>query len=111
MDSSYVPIYKQAAALQHQFHDYSHHMAHSPTATVLRNEIHNLTNDLASNKHPRTIEHRLKTIENQLRMAQTFHPGLLPGQSESPVINTHESTMLHKNFEMMRKNIRMNPHY
>lgn len=111
MDSNYVPIYKQAAALQHQFHDYSHHMAHSPTTTVLRNEIHNLTNDLAMNKHPRTIEHRVRTIEQQLRLAQTLHPGSIPGQSGSPILNMHQSTNMHKNFEQIRRQIRMNPHY
>lgn len=114
MDSNYVPIYKQAAALQHQFHEYSSHMAHSPTATVLRNEIHSLTNDLATNKHPRTIEHRVRTIENQLRMSQHYHEGMnatgMPGQS-SPILNIHQSTHMYKNFEHIRREIRMNPHY
>jgi hypothetical protein len=111
MDSRYVPIYKQAAAMQHQFHDYSHHYANNPQAVVLRNEIHNLTNDLAANKHPRTIEHRLQTIQNQIRMAQTYHPGMVQGSFNAPILNPHESTLLHKNFEIMRHSIRMNPHY
>lgn len=111
MDSSYVPIYKQAAALQHQFHDMSHASAHHPTAVVLRNEIHHLTNDIAANKNPRTIEHRLHTIQNQLRLAQTLHPDMLQPTHGQPLLNNHQSMALSKHFEMMRKNIRMNPHY
>ncbi len=126
MDSRYVPIYKQAAALQHQFHDISHSAAHNPQAMVLRNEIHHLTNDIATNKNPRTIDHRLQTIQRQLRIAQTVHPGGFGGgvpnhtfgapggyhsQPQQPLLNNHQSMALNKNFEMMRKSIRMNPHF
>jgi hypothetical protein len=114
MDSRYVPIYKQAAVLQHQFHDLSNGAAHNPQAMVLRNEIHHLTNDLATNKNPRTIDHRLQTIQHQLRLAQTLHPGMMGntgGFNHQPLLNNHQSMTMHKNFEMMRKNIRMNPHF
>lgn len=117
MDKTYVPIYRQAAALQQQFHTMSQASAHQPGAISLRNEIHHLTNDIAMNKNPRTIEHRLHTIQNQLKLAHTIHPGMMEGTGSygmhgaSPFLNNHQTMELHRHFDMMRKDIRMNPHY
>ncbi len=110
MEERYKPLYKQAAALQHHFHDYTHHTANDPAAKMLRQQIHHLTNDLASGKNPRSIENRMKTIQTQLkRTQQQPHTYGLPGQS--PILNTNQSVQMHKNFEMMRRNIRQMPHY
>ncbi len=109
MDAHYQPIYKQAAKLQHVFHDYTHTTAHDPAANMLRKQIHDLTNDLASGKNPRTVENRLKTIQTQIKRTQRTTPYGMPGQG--PIMNTNQSVQLHKNFEMMRRNIRQMPHY
>lgn len=109
MDTAYQPVYKQAAALQHKFHDFTHTAAHDPAATLLRNQIHGLTKDLATGKNPRTIENRIKMIDRQLRQVQRSNPHAMPGQG--PVMNINQSMMLRKNFESMRMNIRQQPHY
>jgi hypothetical protein len=109
MDSHYQPIYKQAAALQHNFHDYTHTSAYDPTAKVLRNEIHHLTNDLAAGKNPRTIENRLRTINTQLKRSQMANPAAMPGQA--PIMNANQTNMLRKNFETIRMGVRQHPHY
>lgn len=109
MDAHYQPIYKQAAVLQHRFHDYTHTTAHDPAANMLRKQIHDLTNDLAAGKNPRTVENRLKTIQTQIKRTQMRNPVAMPG--EHPIINTAQSVQLHKNFEIMRRNIRQMPHY
>jgi hypothetical protein len=119
MDKTYMPIYRQAAALQQQFHTMSAGAAHQPGAISLRNEIHHLTNDLATNKNPRTIEHRLHTIQTQLKLAQTIHPGMMQQNHTgyaghtggSQFLTNHQTSELHRHFEMMRHDVRMNPHY
>ncbi len=109
MEERYKPLYKQTAALQHRLHDSTHHMADNPQAKALRQQIHHLTNDLASGKNPRSIENRMKTIQNQLKRTQQPNAYAMPGQS--PILNTNQSVQMHKNFEMMRRNIRQMPHY
>lgn len=112
MDAQYKPIYKQAAALQHKFHDYSHTAAHDPAAHLLRNQIHALTKDLASNKNPHTIENRLKVIDRQLRQVQQVNDHSMFGErSQSRVLNPGQTNMLRKNFQSMRMNMRHQPHY
>jgi|GEM_PF-2190462 len=108
LDQHYQTMYKQAASLQHQFHDYSHPMAHDPMAHVLRQEIHNLTNDIATNKNPRTIEERLRTIQTQIRNTQAVHP-TTPGSYANPLLNHNQSNLLHTNFEQMRQGFRQHP--
>jgi hypothetical protein len=109
MDSRYVPLYKQAAAIQHQFHDYSHPAANTPAAVVFRNQLNGLTHDIAAGKDPRTVEHRIKTIQNQLHLAQTMHSSALTGQPQ--ILNPHQTALMHKNFANMQQSIRMHPHY
>jgi hypothetical protein len=102
-------MYKQAAALQHQFHDYTHASAHDPMANVLRNEIHHLTNDFATNQKPELINKRLETIQRQLRNVEMTHPQSMG--ATSPIMNHVQSSYLHNNFEQMRTGMRQRPHF
>jgi hypothetical protein len=108
MDQYYQPIYKQAAAMQHQFHDYSLSMAHDPSAMLLRNEIHKLTDDLASSRNPRTIENRLHVIENQLRQTEINN---LSRPTQTAIMKYDHSNQLVSNLEQMRLAVRQHPHY
>lgn len=108
MDQYYQPLYKQAAAMQHQFHDYSLSMAHDPTAMVLRNEIHKLTDDLASSKNPRTIESRMHVIETQLRRSE-MNNATRPG--EAPIMPGVHSNELVSNLQRMRMSLRQHPNF
>lgn len=110
MDTHYQPIYKQAAATQYKFHDYTHATAYDPAAKVLRNQMHSLTNDLAANKDPRQIEKRVRTIQTQLRRNQTLNPAAMPGQ-QPPILNQNQSQTLHRNLESIRKNITQHPNF
>jgi hypothetical protein len=111
MDDYYKPLYKQAAAMQHKFHDYTYHNAADPTSMVLRQQIHNLTTDLATNKNPRTIENRLRTIQTQLRQAQRqgTQMGSITGQPQA--LNYRQNSFLKNNFEHMRTDVRQHPHF
>ena len=112
MDTHYQPLYKQAADLQYKFHNYTHAAAYDPTARVLRNQIHHLTNDLAAGKNPRNIESRLRNIQTQLQRSQTLNSSAMPGQmGQSPILNHNQSSMLNHNFELMRRNIRQHPNF
>lgn len=107
MDSHFQPIYKQAAAMQHTFHDYTLKTAYDPTATLIRNEMHGLTNDIASGKSAGTIDNRLKTIERQVKQTQLMNPAITPGQN--PILNYGQRNNLGKHIQTMRQSIR--PHF
>ena len=110
MDTHYQPIYRQAAAAQYKFHDYTHATAYDPAAKVLRNQMHSLTNDLAANKDPRAIERRVRTIQTQLRRGQQAanQMGL---QGQSPILDRNQTQTLNRNLESIRKNITQHPNF
>ncbi len=109
MDTRYQPLYRQAATMQHKFHDFTHTTANDPMANVLRQQIHGLTNDLASNKNPGVIDRRLRTIQTQLRRTQAANPSAMPGQN--PLINMNQKNFLNSNFERMRQNVIQHPNF
>ena len=114
MDEYYKNLYKKAANMQYKLHDYTLQSAHDPTTMVLRNEVHRLTNDLATSRNPLTIEARIKTIERQLRQAQHGTGSALPGMGmtgQSPIMHYDHSSFLHKNLEGMRMDLRQHPRY
>jgi hypothetical protein len=116
MDDYYKSLYKQATNMQYKMHDYTLQSAHDPATMVLRNEVHKLTNDLATSRSPLTIESRIKTIERQLHQAQIANPsGNFPGRpgapGQMPIMHYDHSNFLNKNLEGMRANIRQHPHY
>lgn len=113
MDTHYQSIYKQAAAVQHSFHDYTHQVAYDPGATLIRNEMHALTNAIASGKSARTIDDHMKTIQTQIQKTQLLNPTASPTQGHiaSPILNYNQRNFLNKNFQTMRQNIRQHPHF
>jgi hypothetical protein len=78
----------------------------------MRNEIHKLTNDLASGRNPRAIDARLRTIQTQLQRSQQLDQAAsrgMPGAAQ--IMNYQQSQLLHSNFEAMRKGIRSHPNF
>lgn len=111
MDDHYKALYKQAANMQHQFHDYSHAAAHDPAALVLRQQLHGLTNDLARGRRPQDIETRIRRIQTQIKQTQQPMPNHMPGMMPmaNPMLTRVQSGQLHNNFEQMRRTIRQHP--
>lgn len=109
MDTRYQPIYRQAAAMQNRFHNYTQTMAHDPAATALRTQIHGLTNDLATSKKTQLVQKRLTNIQNQLRRASYTTSAVMSGQS--PLLNTAQSRLLRSSFEQMRQSIIQHPKF
>ena len=95
-DQFYHPIYAQAKDLQYKFHDIVGNADH-PMAHTLRNEIHDLVEDIEVRKNPLTIEQRVKTIQNQLK--QIEHQG-------HSFMNYDHANYLHHSYERMRSDIR-----
>ena len=110
MDSHYQQVYRQAAALQHNFHDYTHTMSHDPTTKVLQQQIHGLTHDLATNRRPQDIANRLSMIKTQLGRAQMSSP-LGGAHNQGAILNNTQKNFLHSNFERMRQNISQHPNF
>lgn len=111
MDAHYQAIYKQVAAAQHNFHDYTHHTAYDPSATLIRNQMHNLTNAIASGKSARTIDDHMKTLQTQIQRTQMLNPSAVPGQNHSPILNYNQRNFLNKNLQTMRQSIRQHPNF
>ncbi len=101
MDTHYEPFHKQALDLQYKFHDSINDHEH-PMARLLTREIHQLTQDIESQRNPRAIEDRIKIIQHQL--VETRAQG-------EKVINYEHNQHLHHNYEYMRGGIRQMPHY
>lgn len=110
MDEQYKSLYKQAANMQFKMHDYTLQSAHDPQTMLIRTEMHNLTNDIATGRSPLTVEARLKTIENQLRRAEMTNPSTAVA-GQSPIMHYDHSSFLRKNLEGMRTNLRQHPNY
>lgn len=114
MDTHYQAVYKQAATMQHAFHDYTHRVAYDPHAALLRKELHGLTNDIASGKNARTIDGRMKKIQTEIQRTQiqgltaTTAPGQQP---QGPILNYNQRNFLNKNFQQMRQTIQQHPHF
>lgn len=108
MDEQYKALYKQAADMQYKMHDYTVQSAHDPQSMVLRHEMHQLTNELATGRNPLTIEARLKTIENQLRYNDIAHPQTGTGAPGPLMHPDHQQYML-KSLDSMRMNLKHPP--
>ncbi len=96
-DPLYVPLHKQAIQLDHKVRDFIGGDHSHPSASMLQREVRQLQEDFEMRKHPRTIEGRIKTIQNQLRQSQNL---------SNSYMNYNEFDYLHDTFEDMRMNLR-----
>lgn len=101
MGSIYDDYYNQAFELQHYAQDVTDNHNH-PQAISLHHELHQLTEDLKSEKHPRDVEHRLKTIEHQLLEARTHGEQIMSYQDIED---------LQHRYKRLRENVRRMPNY
>ena len=104
LDDQYNPAHKQAVALQDKFHDYVglRQMHYDPRATLLQHEIHHLVGEIEGRKDPRTIEHRIKTIERELQ-ENRLH--------ENPIMHYDHINELHGHYRDLREQVRRFSNY
>lgn len=96
LDPSYQPLYHQVRDLQFQVHDALDNPNH-PSATVLRNEMQHLMDDIEVRRSPRDIENRIKTIQHSMLEARS--------QPHSFMDSSH-ADHFHRTFEQMRLGMR-----
>lgn len=101
MDHIYQPFQQRARQLEFHAHDALEGHDH-PTSHVLREEFRRLTEDFEQQRHPRSIEARMQTIERQLMQAE--HSG-------EHLMNTQHTIALRDNVERMRRDLKKMPHY
>lgn len=74
MDQHYHELREHALDLRNQVHDriddHNHPMAH-----ILVHETNQLVEDIESQKHPRALEDRIKTIQRELHGLRYEQPG------------------------------------
>jgi hypothetical protein len=96
MDPNYRPIYQKVQNLEHQVYDaVDDH--NNPMIHVVRNEMRSLMDDMETNKHPRSVEDRVKTIKHQLIQ--------LRAQGDQAMDYGHIDHF-HRTFETVRQDLR-----
>jgi hypothetical protein len=96
-DPMYDPLRNQAIQLHRKVQDFIGNDYAHPSASMLQREVRELQEDFETGKHPRSIEGRIKTIQNQLRQTQNI---------QNSYMNYNEFDYLHDNFEEMRMTLR-----
>lgn len=96
-DPMFSALHKQAVQLSYKANDFIGGDYTHPSARSLQHEVRQLQEDFEMRKHPRSIEGRIKTIQNQLRQSQNL---------SNSYMNYNEFDFLHDNLEAMRMNLR-----
>lgn len=115
IDAKYRTMYRQAAKLQHNFHDSTYQSAHDPAATMMRRELHGLTNDIAQGRNPKTLEARLNRIQSKIQQSQ--RPGYGASRASmyragaAPIMDRKQTMGMNRSFSTMRRSIQQHPHY
>lgn len=104
LDDQYNPAHRQAVDIQSKFHDFVARSPHpyNPDATLLQREIHNLVGELERHDHPQNIEHRLKTIQREIRDAQ---------MRRDPIMDYNHLNNLQRHSEILRQQIHRFQHW
>jgi hypothetical protein len=101
MDQYYRNYHKQAVDLQYHFQDVVDNHA-DPRMQSLHREVHALAQDIESNKHPRSIEDRLKIIDHQLVQARS---------AGGQLMSYNDIDGMQHSYRKMREDIRRLPNY
>jgi len=100
MDAQYKELYREVQSLRHKVHDLIDDHAHA-LARTLKDEVQRLEDEIEMNKKPRSLEDRIKSIEQYLEHARR----------DSQFMDTHHVVMLHDKFKDMRMDLRRLPNY
>lgn len=101
MDPNYKPIQQQADKLHHKFIDICDDRE-SSLARTLENETKEVREDIESNKAPRSVEDRIKRIQQQLQQAKAH---------EVSALSPEDADFLFDAYEHLRVSLRQMPNY
>lgn len=94
--AQYDALLKQATALNYKVHDFIGGDHSHPSAGALQHEVRQLMEDIEVRKLPRSIEQRVKTIQQQLKQSQV---------QQHSFMNYNEFDYLHDNYENFRRGL------
>ncbi len=97
MDPKYKAAHQQADKLQHRMSDWIDDRSH-PVGSALLRESREVMEDLESNKAPRSVEDRIKRVQQQLR-------------HDSPAISPDHANSMEDAYEELRRQVRELPNY
>lgn len=101
MGMNYKDIYKQAMNLEHKLKDRLDDRNH-PLSQQLIRQTKEVSEDLESQKDPRSVESRIREVQKLLIQARA---------DGTAVLNPEESDMLHDAYEDLREDLRGLPNY
>ena len=97
MDPKYKPLHQQADRLQHKMSDWIDDRSHPVGSNLLR-ESREIMEDLESSKPPRSVEDRIKRLQQHLRQ-------------DSPAISSDHANSMEDAYEDLRREVRGLPNY
>lgn len=101
MDSNYQPIYKQVCDLEFRVHDALDQPQDSGAQSLVR-EVKHLEDDMEMTKSPRSLEDRIKSIQEMLWQVRSREGGYM---------SVDDADALWRNFEDMRQVLLSLPNY
>jgi hypothetical protein len=97
MDPNYKPLHREADKLQHRVNDWIDDRGH-PAGSALLKESREVMEDIERNKAPRSVEDRIKRVQQYLRQ-------------DSPAISPDHAKTLEDDYEDLRRGLRSLPNY
>lgn len=100
MNQQYQPLYNQARQMQYHMRDMLG--SNDPQARILHREMEGLMTDMETGRNPYDLEHRIKTIQNQMHQVE---------HQSKPLMSYGHAQEFHQNFEHMREHVRRFDNY
>jgi hypothetical protein len=101
MDQAYKQIRQQADRLHHKTEAMIDDRSH-PMAEAISRECRNVLEDIESGRGPRTIEDRIKRLQQQFEQLK---------DRPTPAISTNDADTLQDEYEHLRRAVRSLPNY
>lgn len=101
MDAQYKHLYQEVRNLKHKLQDLIDDHSHE-LARALKNEVQRLEDEMESSKKPRSLEDRIKSIQQHLDRAKNDQQG---------VMDVRHVNMLDDKFDDLRMGLRRLPNY
>lgn len=102
MDQQYKHLYQEVQRLRFKLHDLLDDHRH-PLAQTLKQEVQRLEDEMEMSKRPRSLEDRIKGIQQHLRRAQN--------DNQIDIMDIRHIDFFDDSFEGMRMNLRRLPNY
>jgi uncharacterized membrane protein len=97
ISNQYRPLFQRAQQMQKHMQTMTG--THTSQSYALNREMNGLLSDMSMNRHPQTIDGRIKTIERQMNQIQHQGTGL------NAAYNARSAMTMHQSFQQLRNGV------